>query len=63
MHANLNMLGGQHRLRDHGDRADLGFGGGIREDGGHHIVGFAGFQLTGCSGGKNIERVWESMSA
>jgi hypothetical protein len=24
----------------------------------YHIVGFAGFQLTGCSGGKNIEGVW-----
>jgi hypothetical protein len=24
----------------------------------YHIVGFAGFQITGCSGGKNIEGVW-----
>jgi hypothetical protein len=24
----------------------------------YHIVGYAGFQLTGCSGGKNIEGVW-----
>jgi len=24
----------------------------------YHIVGYAGFQITGCSGGKNIEGVW-----
>ena len=24
----------------------------------YHIVGFAGFQITGCSGGKNIAGVW-----
>ncbi|HEX8940084.1 MAG TPA: TadE/TadG family type IV pilus assembly protein [Candidatus Limnocylindrales bacterium] len=24
----------------------------------YHIVGFAGFQITGCSGGKNLEGVW-----
>ncbi len=24
----------------------------------YHIVGFAGFQITGCSGGKDIEGVW-----
>jgi hypothetical protein len=24
----------------------------------YHIIGFAGFQLTGCPGGKNIEGVW-----
>ncbi len=27
-------------------------------NGWYHIVGFAGFQITGCSGGKNIEGVW-----
>jgi hypothetical protein len=27
----------------------------------YHIVGFAGFQLTGCSGGKNIEGVWREL--
>jgi hypothetical protein len=24
----------------------------------YHIVGFTGFQVTGCSGGKNLEGVW-----
>ena len=24
----------------------------------YHVVGYAGFQITGCSGGKNIEGVW-----
>ena len=32
--------------------------GGTGENGWYHIIGFAGFQLTGCSGGKNIEGVW-----
>jgi Flp pilus assembly protein TadG len=32
--------------------------GGTGSNGWYHIVGFAGFQLTGCSGGKNIEGVW-----
>jgi hypothetical protein len=32
--------------------------GGTGSNGYYHIVGFAGFQLTGCSGGKNIEGVW-----
>ena len=32
--------------------------GGNGSNGWYHIVGFAGFQLTGCSGGKNIEGVW-----
>jgi putative Flp pilus-assembly TadE/G-like protein len=32
--------------------------GGTGPDAWYHIVGYAGFQLTGCSGGKNIEGVW-----
>ena len=32
--------------------------GGTGQNGWYHIVGYAGFQLTGCSGGKNIEGVW-----
>ncbi len=32
--------------------------GGSGSNGWYHIVGFAGFQITGCSGGKNIEGVW-----
>lgn len=32
--------------------------GGTGQNGWYHIVGFAGFQITGCSGGKNIEGVW-----
>ena len=32
--------------------------GGTGSNGWYHIVGFAGFQITGCSGGKNIEGVW-----
>lgn len=32
--------------------------GGTGSNGWYHIVGYAGFQLTGCSGGKNIEGVW-----
>lgn len=32
--------------------------GGNGSNGWYHIVGFAGFQITGCSGGKNIEGVW-----
>lgn len=27
----------------------------------YEIIGFAGFQLTGCSGGKNIEGVWRKV--
>lgn len=32
--------------------------GGTGQNGWYHIVGFAGFQITGCSGGKNVEGVW-----
>ena len=32
--------------------------GGGGSGGWYHIVGFAGFQLTGCTGGKDIEGVW-----
>lgn len=32
--------------------------GGTGQNGWYHIVGFAGFQITGCSGGKNLEGVW-----
>ena len=32
--------------------------GGTGSNGWYHIVGYAGFQITGCSGGKNIEGVW-----
>jgi hypothetical protein len=32
--------------------------GGTGSNAWYHIVGFAGFQITGCSGGKNIEGVW-----
>jgi hypothetical protein len=32
--------------------------GGTGSNGWYHIVGFAGFQLTGCTGGKDIEGVW-----
>jgi len=34
------------------------YAGGTGSNGWYHIVGFAGFQLTGCSGGKNVEGVW-----
>ena len=32
--------------------------GGTGSNAWYHVIGFAGFQLTGCSGGKNIEGVW-----
>ena len=32
--------------------------GGTGSNAWYHIVGFAGFQITGCSGGKDIEGVW-----
>jgi hypothetical protein len=32
--------------------------GGTGSNGWYHIVGFAGFQITECSGGKDIEGVW-----
>jgi hypothetical protein len=32
--------------------------GGTGSNAWYHIVGFGGFQITGCSGGKNIEGVW-----
>lgn len=35
--------------------------GGNGSNGWYHIVGFAGFQITGCSGGKNIEGVWREV--
>ena len=31
--------------------------GGTGANGWYHIVGFAGMQLTGCNGGKNIDGV------
>ncbi len=34
------------------------YAGGTGQNGWYHIVGFAGFQITGCSGGKDIEGVW-----
>ena len=34
------------------------YAGGNGANGWYHIVGFAGFQLTACSGGKDIEGVW-----
>jgi hypothetical protein len=34
------------------------YAGGNGSNGWYHIVGFAGFQITGCSGGKDIEGVW-----
>jgi putative Flp pilus-assembly TadE/G-like protein len=35
--------------------------GGTGSNAWYHIVGFAGFQLTGCSGGKNVEGVWRKV--
>ncbi len=32
--------------------------GGSGQNAWYHIIGFAGFQLTGCTGGKDIEGVW-----
>jgi hypothetical protein len=32
--------------------------GGTGSNGWYHIIGFAGFQLTACEGGKDIEGVW-----
>ncbi len=32
--------------------------GGTGQNAWYHIIGYAGFQLTGCSGGKDIEGVW-----
>lgn len=32
--------------------------GGTGSNAWYHIVGYAGFQITGCSGGKDIEGVW-----
>jgi hypothetical protein len=32
--------------------------GGTGSNGYYHIVGFAGFQITKCEGGKDIEGVW-----
>ena len=32
--------------------------GGTGQNAWYHIVGFAGFQITGCTGGKDIEGVW-----
>jgi hypothetical protein len=32
--------------------------GGTGQNGWYHIVGFAGFQITACEGGKDIEGVW-----
>ena len=35
--------------------------GGQGANGWYHIVGFAGFQLTACDGGKDIEGVWRQL--
>ena len=32
--------------------------GGTGQNGYYHIVGFAGFQITACQGGKDVEGVW-----
>ena len=32
--------------------------GGTAPNAWYHIIGFAGFQITGCTGGKDIEGVW-----
>jgi hypothetical protein len=32
--------------------------GGVGNGGWYHIIGFSGFQLTACTGGKDIEGVW-----
>ena len=32
--------------------------GGTGANGGHHIVGYTGFQLTACEGGKDVEGIW-----
>ncbi len=32
--------------------------GGNGQNAWYHIIGYAGFQLTGCTGGKDIEGVW-----
>jgi Flp pilus assembly protein TadG len=32
--------------------------GGSGQNAWYHIIGFAGFQITGCSGGKDVEGVW-----
>jgi Putative Flp pilus-assembly TadE/G-like len=34
------------------------YAGGSGANGWYHIIGFAGFQLTACEGGKNISGVW-----
>jgi Flp pilus assembly protein TadG len=34
------------------------YAGGTGANGWYHIIGFAGFQLTACEGGKDIEGVW-----
>jgi Flp pilus assembly protein TadG len=34
------------------------YAGGTGSNAWYHIVGFAGFQITGCSGGKDIEGIW-----
>ena len=34
--------------------------GGNGSNGYYHIVGFAGFELTNCNGGKDIEGVWRT---
>ena len=34
------------------------YAGGTGANGWYHIIGFAGFQLTDCNGGKDIEGVW-----
>ena len=47
-----------HRQQDHRDDADLGLRRRDRSNGWYHIIGFAGFQLTACEGGKNIAGVW-----
>jgi hypothetical protein len=35
------------------------YAGGTGANGWYHIVGFTGFQLTACNGGKDIEGVWK----
>jgi hypothetical protein len=34
------------------------YDGGTGSNGYYHIVGFTGFQLTACNGGKDVEGVW-----
>ena len=53
-----HSIGMQARAVQESNSRSGNYAGGTGANGWYHIIGFAGFQLTACEGGKNISGVW-----